>query len=728
MKIVFTAIDRDAKGDAHGFEHIYTADGDGGNVKRLTGKRDKDGKLVDDGFNYGWPTWAMNGTKIVFSRREGIPDREDIREDILMMDPDGSHILPLTDNHWRNGQPKVSPDGRSLIFSSWWEEFPKVAIYRLDLATLEVENLSAQTFTDGALDGDPRWSVDGTQIVFASSRRAKGEEPTQNYIMASDGTARRRITSEEDRFFNTDPALSPDGRRVAIASYRGPGHPRPPGDPNPFAVSLWDWRLVVRDLHARDSDKGKELTQGLQCAKRDRGESCTRREGPAWVPVWHPDGKSIGYLSILDAGGLDEEGHVMGPRMCICVIDADGANGRILLSTDRAITWWDWAEAGPAPKDAVDRIGKSVSKARLLYGGRVYGELKVGVPLPDPRLFAGSQDRWTSSEIVPLRSSEAVAQPQRLVPQLARWSPDGQHIVFTARTHYDAGRPLPEPPAPAGQVRRTHFTMDDFSLQWDPPLPPLPEIAEEQVYLMNEAHDVLPVSTPWTEDYLDAIPDGEARGNTDPDVSPDGRYVVFTNVSTMTLESFILRRDLKTGEVINLTNVTAGPVKVADAKPRFSPDGAKIAFVSNVDTTSQVFLMDKDGQNVRQLTDDDYFNTDPAWSPDGRWLVYGSYRGEGGPVDVLQEDEFGHVLKSRPKARGWVLIKLEVRTGAQKQLTSGADSAAFRPVWAPDGQRIGYIHVIVGGQPDIYVVDPEGVRTRPLAVTLLTKEEFFDWR
>ncbi len=730
MKIVFTAIDRDEKGDAHGFEHIYTADADGSNIRRITGKRDEKGNQVDDGFNYAWAVWAMNGRKIVFTKRHGL-DEEDsqgrsVQEDIWIMDPDGSNAVQLTDNPWRNGQPKVSPDGRSLLFTSFWDEFPKVAVYRLDLATLEVENLSAHTFTDGAFDSDPRWSAHGKRIVFASSRKGLGEMPTQNFVMASDGTERRQIT--EDRYYNTDPALSPDGRQVAISSYRGPGHPNPKGSKSAFEVFLWDWRLVARDL---DQPRERELTRGDRCVERDPENPCAVNQGPAWVPVWSPDGKSIGYISILSSN-----------RMCICVIDADGGNPRTILITgdnqgwigcsegdrrcsDKAITWWDWVEPGPPPPGALERIGQSFSGLHLLFGGSVYGLLKPGEQVPEPRLFVGSPDRWTSREVIP-EPSQLVG--ERLIPRLARWTPDRKHIVFTARRHYDPARPEHEPAVPPGQSRRTHFTLDDFELGWDPPLPVIPHAAEEQVFLMDEdGRHVLPVSSSWTEDYLDAIPDGEARGNTDPDMSPDGRYVVFTNLSTTTLESFILRRDLETNEVINLTNVTAGPVRVADAKPRFSPDGSTIAFASNVGHTSQVFLMDRDGGHVRQLTDDDFFNTDAAWSPDGRWLVYSSYRGPDSPVVVLKEDEFGNVLDSRPQVQGWVLVKVEVKTGVQRQLTSGAHSA-FRPVWSPDGKRIGFIHVIAERQPDIYVVDPNGKAEKPLAVTMLTKEEYFDWR
>ena len=240
-----------------------------------------------------------------------------------------------------------------------------------------------------------------------------------------------------------------------------------------------------------------------------------------------------------------------------------------------------------------------------------------------------------------------------------------------------------------------------------------------------DGSDVRQLTTAWTEDYMDAIPEGEARGNTDPDVSPDGRYVVFTNLSGANQESFILRLDLRTGEVLNLTSLTAGPVPVADAKPRYSPDGSRIAFVSTVGGLTQVFVMDADGTHVRQLTDDDYINLDPCWSPDGRWLAYTSYRGR----ELIEELEHeGSITARKVPMVDWYLVKLDTRTGEQTVLTGKENSPVFRPVWSPEGSSIAYISGGRSTQPDVFVVATDGRDPHPLQITLLSKEEFVDWR
>src|SRR5207249_4013874 len=147
-------------------------------------------------------------------------------EAIWMMDPDGSNRKKLTANPWRNAQPKVSPDGRSLVFASSWEEAPQLAIFTLDLATLQVQNLTARGGGTYSFESDPNFSKDGSSIVFAYSGGRKKEtktKPTQIWTMNADGTGAHPLTT--DAYYNTDPMLSPDGRFVAISSFRGEGVP-----------------------------------------------------------------------------------------------------------------------------------------------------------------------------------------------------------------------------------------------------------------------------------------------------------------------------------------------------------------------------------------------------------------------------------------------------------------------------------------------------------------------
>jgi len=60
-----------------------------------------------------------------------------------------------------------------------------------------------------------------------------------------------------------------------------------------------------------------------------------------------------------------------------------------------------------------------------------------------------------------------------------------------------------------------------------------------------------------------------------------------------------------------------------DVSPAFSPDGTKIAFVSDRGGSPQIYIMNSDGTGrPKRLTFDGNYNTSPAWSPNGKFIVY----------------------------------------------------------------------------------------------------------
>jgi len=670
LKIVFAAISRDPMLASSGAQMIYTSGPGGTDIRQIT---------AYDGYSYDWPTWAFGGTKIVYARRS-VADPA-AGENLFLMDSDGSHQTQLTRATWRNVQPKVSPDGRSVIFTALWPEFPKVAVFKLDLATLTVVNLSAVTSNVGARESDPRWVGDGTSIVFANTSDDRGAEtPTQIYQMDPGGGGRRRLTV--DSFWNTDPALSPDGARLAVSSYRGPGVPHLDGAKGEFAVKLQDWHLAVLDPV---TGRERVLTQGLPCATRVApAPACTPTEGPAWVPVWSPDGQTIGFLSVRSA-----------TTMGIYAIAPEGGTARPIVEvTDLAITWWDWIDTASSRSAHPPVIGAPPDAGMLIGGGRKNIE---------DLLVRSTPDRWFETPVVPALPG--------LAPRFARWTVDRKHIIFTARRPIDATGGPPDPPA--GRIRHVRYTLPEFTAPYE--LFPDQSIAQEQVYEMDvDGKNVRQITTPWVEDYMEAPGDGDIRANIEPDVSPDGRYVIFTNVSTSVDETMILRLDLTTGEVLNLSSMTAGALTVRDSAARFSPDGTQIAFSSTVGATRQLFVMRSDGTGVRQITNDLNDDFDPAWSPDGRSLAFSS----------LGADTDPH---AGPTA-GWSIIRLDVATGRQQILTTTDESPAFRPVWSPDGGTIAYISSDrLHAQPDLKLMDADGSHSRVL-VTLRTREAFVDWR
>ena len=145
----------------------------------------------------------------------------------------------------------------------------------------------------------------------------------------------------------------------------------------------------------------------------------------------------------------------------------------------------------------------------------------------------------------------------------------------------------------------------------------------QQVFLWTEDGRVRQLTDPWIEDWRDGLADGDARGNSEPRISADGRYVVVKNTSTTTAESFLLRIDLVNGEVLNLTNGSAGAMATDDAEPAYSPDGRWLTFSWTGDIARGIYLMDADtGGSVTSMTEETHAARSPVWSADGSSVAY----------------------------------------------------------------------------------------------------------
>ena len=111
-------------------------------------------------------------------------------------------------------------------------------------------------------------------------------------------------------------------------------------------------------------------------------------------------------------------------------------------------------------------------------------------------------------------------------------------------------------------------------------------------------------------------------------------------------------------QVTRLTNIV-------NAYPHPSPDGRRVVFQSDRTGAPQIHVMDADGGNVQQLTDEPKGAETPKWSPDGTLILYASYLGEdNNDVFVMNADGTG-----------------------KRQLTDGPGYDGHAS-WSADGERI----------------------------------------
>lgn len=186
-----------------------------------------------------------------------------------------------------------------------------------------------------------------------------------------------------------------------------------------------------------------------------------------------------------------------------------------------------------------------------------------------------------------------------------------------------------------------------------------------------------------------------------PALSPDGDEVAYAVGGFA--ESDIYLRRVGSENAVNLTPDSPGP----DFDPAFSPDGRQIAFGSARDGGG-IFLMGTTGESVRRLTDKGYH---PAWSPDGREIAFS----EGWL-------SFSAAFSGGSESR---LLAVEVATGATRLLVDGQD--AVQPSWSPRGHRIAFWGVRAGtSQRDVWTAPAAGVR-KPEDLVAVTSDAHLDW-
>jgi Tol biopolymer transport system component len=166
-----------------------------------------------------------------------------------------------------------------------------------------------------------------------------------------------------------------------------------------------------------------------------------------------------------------------------------------------------------------------------------------------------------------------------------------------------------------------------------------------------------------------------------PSLSPDGKWFVYN--STAAGKPDIYLQAVGGQLAINLTRDSPA----ADTEPAFSPDGESIAFRSERDGGG-IFVMGRTGESTRRLTTTGF---NPAWSPDGKELVY-----------ATGNTTFNFYLQPSVSQ----LWTLNLATGAPHRI--GARDAMAQPAWSPHGSRIAYWGWNVTGQTDIWTIPAAG--------------------
>ena len=156
-----------------------------------------------------------------------------------------------------------------------------------------------------------------------------------------------------------------------------------------------------------------------------------------------------------------------------------------------------------------------------------------------------------------------------------------------------------------------------------------------------------------------------------------------------------------------------------DLNPSWSPDGKRIAFASSRDgnflgniPADEIYVMDADGNNQKNLTNNLGNDISPSWSPDGKRIAFSSFR----------KDRAGNL-------NHFDIYVMDADGGNQQRLTDNPHGDQY-PSWSPDGKRIAFSsaregHFIgdFGLTSEIYVMDADGNNQQRLTENRKNDEE-----
>ncbi len=223
------------------------------------------------------------------------------------------------------------------------------------------------------------------------------------------------------------------------------------------------------------------------------------------------------------------------------------------------------------------------------------------------------------------------------------------------------------------------------------------------------------------------------------DISGDG-VIVFYSERDGNSEIYAMNAD-GTG----LRRLTNDPAE--DDSPAISPDGSRIVFLTSRHDPApkfpffkyEIYVMDIDGANQQRLTTTDAGENHPAWSPDGKKIVFDAdYDGDGkSEIYTTNADGTGvtrlttneandqfadwspdgaHIAFSSERDGQWDIYVMDADGHNQRPLTKDPGWEMF-PAWSPDGAQIAFFACDAQCRPkrqDIYVMNADGSQVQPL--------------
>ena len=379
----------------------------------------KSGRIIKFDTNEG--TWLSldihpNGQTIVF----------DMLGDLYTIPISGGTAKRITDGMALDTNPRYSPDGKSLVFTS--DRSGNDNVWTMDIETKETKQITKDK--KGAIQSAD-WSPDGNYIAVA-----KGKRNLKLHLYHKDGGGGAKLITEPNNLKTIEPAFSHDGKLIYY-SFRNGGWN--------YNAQLPQYQISTYDLDTGDMNR------------------VTSRYGSAFSPTMSSDGKWFVY------GSRYEE------KTGLVIRDLTNGDEKWLAYPVQRDEQESVAPLGVLPAMTFTPDNKSVLAS---YGGKIYSipvsggnaieipfnvnvELAIGpalefkYPIPDTKNLIANQIRDAKpspdgkqlvfnalNKIYVMKLPDG--KPKRLttmdiIETQPSWSPDGKYVVYTTWSETDGG-------------------------------------------------------------------------------------------------------------------------------------------------------------------------------------------------------------------------------------------------------------------------------------------------
>jgi Tol biopolymer transport system component len=515
----------------------------------------------DPGLQIG-ATWSPDGRFLAYSSNRGG------KFDIWVQQVSGGDAVQITKGPGYNWQPDWSPDGKYIAYRSEDGEGGLFVVPALGGAGLERKVSSFGYY--------PRWSPDGSEILF----HANFQIPifaNRFFVVGLDGGAPHEVLADfvsNHKFKAVSVAWHPDGKRISIW-----GH-----DPESASLIRNFWTISLVGGEAVKTEVAAEIARQLGEVAVDRSDGSITDVKFSWAPsgraiyfertfrsaknLWKitvdPDTLQATAIERLTTGpGLDTQLAV-------------SADGRKLALTVEIQHIQSWLFPFDATTGRVTGSGAAVTSPGMESWWPNLS--RDGKKLAFQAMRAGKAELWEKSLVdgreAPIQSDDY----QRGAPH---WSPDGTQLAYT----------------------RTQYGHQEYQRQI--------------VVWSSQTH---------SEEAITAL---STWGNAVYDWSPYGKLLMSQqNSDTQRFEVWLLTMTDAKHPQVSAQKILAHPV-YGVYQPHFSPDGRWIAFMTLNTATleTRLYVTLASGGPWIQVRDSKHWDDKPRWSPDGKTIYFLSGRG-----------------------------------------------------------------------------------------------------